>query len=151
MSGEILKKEKSCISARRNFFGGVGSEVHQGRAFKGSPRGGFRGVEPPYVGKVFKEFVKKQLKFYNFLKISKEISLFFKKIYRIFGGNLDKNLEMCICRGFGGEPPSLANLYKSEKKNQWKPAIFRIVLMEILPFFYKFLRNLSNFSRKLPQ
>ena len=50
------------INARRNFFLG-GSEVHQGRAWKGGRRVGGRGGwggEPPDAGEVFKIFVKNQ-------------------------------------------------------------------------------------------
>ena len=52
----------------------------------------------------------------------------FLKFCRIFGENLDKNLEtlkICIYIRCGERtPPTLANLKKSEQKNQWKSAVF---------------------------
>ena len=71
--------------------------------------GGFGGRSPPDAGEVFKKFVKKAMKNLQFFKeISRKFRAFFKsflKLYRIFGENLDinlENLEICICRGFGG-------------------------------------------------
>ena len=108
-----------------------GSEVHQGRACKGSPRGGFRGAEPPGRQRSFQKICKKINEKLQFLKDFQENFAIFSKIlwkfYRIFGENVDKNLEhleICIWRGFGGRsPPTLANLWKSAYKNQWKPWI----------------------------
>ena len=66
----------------------------------------------------------------QFLTIFKRISRFFQKLfkfYRIFGENLDKNLEnleICICMGLGGEPPDASEFMEIWEKNQWKPAIF---------------------------
>ena len=48
-----------------------------------------------------------------FLKFPRKFRDFFKiflKFYQIFGENLDKNLEyleICTCRGFGGQSPPL--------------------------------------------
>ena len=77
------------------------------------------------------------MKFRDFFKIFKILSH--------FGENLDKtleNLEICICRGFGGGALDACEFMES--CNFW------IVLMVILPFF-NFLRISSNLSRKLRQ
>ena len=86
----------------------------------------------------------------QFLKNCKEnfaIFSIFLNIYRIFGENLDKNLEICICKGFGSgaEPPN--------QKNQWieksmETCNYLIVLMKILPFF-NFLKNFIEFFAKI--
>ena len=76
---------------------------------------GVPGAEPPDAGG-FQKFCKKSMKNKQFLKkISRKFRDFLKnslKYYRIFGENLDKNLdknvenlEICISKGFGGEAP----------------------------------------------
>ena len=139
----------------QEFFLG-GSEVHKGRACKGGRRVvGSRGGAPGRR-RSFQNICKNiNEKFAIFKKVSREFlgfSIFFK-FYRIFGENLDKiqKIQKYAFGGGseGGSPRSLANLWKSEQKNQWKRD-FWIVLMKILPFF-QFLRILSNFSRKLSQ
>ena len=109
------KKLKEVISARRNFFRGGGSEVHQGRACKGVPGGG----APRRRRKMKFTKAMKNLQFFqNFQENFAIFSNLFLKFNRIFGENLEKNienLEICTCRRFGGRsPPTLANLWKSE-------------------------------------
>ena len=80
------------IGARRNFFAGR-SEVHQGRPCKGGAAWGVQGPEPER----FSKNCKKAMKILRFKKVFMEISRFFqlfKKLYRIFGENLEKNLEL---------------------------------------------------------
>ena len=117
----FITELNAILSARRNSFRG-GSEVHQGRACKGGHRvGGSGGLRPPDAGEVFQKSFKKINEKLQFFKIFKKISRFFQIFLRIlsnfcrkFGKNLE-NLEICICRGFGGlSPPTLANLLKSE-------------------------------------
>ena len=103
---------KLLISARRNIFRGGGSKVHQGRACKGGRRvGGSGGRSPPDAGEILQKFVKKALKKLQLFKNFQEKFAIFWKCYRIFGENVDENLEICICRGFGGgaEPPPEAS------------------------------------------
>ena len=70
----------------------------------------------------------KNLQFFQ--KFSMKFRDFPPKFYLIFGENLDKNLEICICRGFGGgNPPPDA----SEFMEIWVEKS-----MEILPFFQFF-------------
>ena len=58
----------------------------------------------------------KNLEFFK--NFSRKFRDFFKNqnnVYRIFGDNLMKNLEICIYREFGGRSsPTLANLGASE-------------------------------------
>ena len=64
----------------------------------------------------FQKMLKKQWKFYTFLKIyMKNFAIFenFLKFYRNFRENLGKILGIWICRGFGGRSPSkLAKILK---------------------------------------
>ena len=105
--------------APAEIFSGGGSEVHQGRACKGIRRVGGSGGGPPRTPE-FSKICKKLMENLQFFKkFSRKFRDFFKhflKFYRIFGEDLDKNLELCICRWFGGRspPPTLANLWKSE-------------------------------------
>ena len=101
------------ISARRIFFRGGGSEVHQGKACKGGHRvGGSGGLSPPEAEEVFQKFVKKQWKNYNFLYIFKKISRFFSKFFEIlsnvwrkFGQKVRKFRNMDLSGVRGAEPP----------------------------------------------
>ena len=79
---------------------------------------GVPGAEPPGRLRSFQKIVKKSMKNLQFAKkFSRKFRDFFKiflKFARIYE-NLDKNLEICICRGFGGQSPlTQANLWKSE-------------------------------------
>ena len=73
--------------------------------------GGSGGLSSPDAGEVFKNFVQNQWKIYNFLKNFQEnFEIFsnFLKFYRIFGENLDKNLEKlkyAFAGGSGGRDP----------------------------------------------
>ena len=99
-----------------------GGEVNQGRACSGVAAWGVPGAEPPGRRRSFEKNCKKineKLQFLN--KFQENFVIFSKnfwKFYRIFGENVVKNLEnleICICRGFGGRrPPTLANLWKSD-------------------------------------
>ena len=63
------------------------------------------------------------MKNYNFVKIFKKISRFFKifiKFYGIFGENLEtylENLEICICRGFEARCPRRKRIYGNLSRN----------------------------------
>ena len=90
--------------APAGIFSGVGeARPIKGGLVRGWPRGGFWGAEPPPQTPDFQKFCKKSMKMLQFFKkFSRKFSDFFKsflKFYRIFGQNLDKNLEMCVCRG----------------------------------------------------
>ena len=103
------------------FFRG-GSEGHQGRACKGLAAWAVTGGGAPRTLEKFSKNVYKineKLQFFkNFQENFAIFSKNFWKFYRIFGENVDKNLqklEICICRGFWGRsPPTLANLWKYE-------------------------------------
>ena len=105
----------------RKFFRGGGSEDHKGGLVRGSPSGGFRGAEPPGRLRSFQKIWKKSMKKLQFLKNFQENFAILKiwfNFYRIFGEDLDRNLEnleIRVCRGFGGlRPPTPANFWKSE-------------------------------------
>ena len=78
------------ISARRNFSGREGeARSTKGGLVRGSPRGGFRGAEPPDAGEVFKKFTifkKFEGNFAIFSKFFKVFSNFWGK----FGGKMRK-------------------------------------------------------------
>ena len=61
----------------RDFFRGEVRST-RGGLVRGSPRGGFRGAEPPDAGEVFKKFVKINEKFSNFFKFPIKFRDFFK-------------------------------------------------------------------------
>ena len=70
-------------------------------------------------------------------------SKFFFKFYRIFGENLDKNLEnleMCICTVSGAEPPDASEFMEIWVEKSMENWNIWIVLMENL-HFSKFLKN----------
>ena len=76
----------------------------------------------------------------QFLKIFKEISRLFQKLFKIssnfwqnLGNNLE-NLEMCIC-GSGAESPDASEFIEIWVEKSMKTCYFSIVLIEILPFF----------------
>ena len=100
----------------------------QRRARKGVAAWGFQGTELPGRRRSFQKRSKISMKNLQLYKIfASKFRDFFKgflKLYRIFGENSDKVLEMCICRGLVAAAPTLANLWKSQQKNQWKPANF---------------------------
>ena len=131
------------------FFGG--SEVHQGRDCKGGRRVGGSGGGAPGRRRSFQKIWKKSLKNLQFLKNSQEnfanFSIFFK-FYRIFGENLDTNLEnldICICGGSGAEPPDASEFMEIWIEKSTETCNFCIVLHEFLPFFQIFKRILSSF------
>ena len=141
------------ISARRNFFQGGRSEVHQGRPCKGGHRvGGSGGAEPPgrrrSSPKICKKAKKKITIFFKFQENFAIFSKIFWKFYRIFGENLDKNLdnlEIFICRGFGGGAPRRSRNYGNLSRKINGKLKFWIVLMENFAIFSKFLKNFIEF------
>ena len=76
------------ISARRNFFRGG-----EARSTKGGLVRGVAAWGVPDAGEVFKKFVKKAMKNLQFFQNFQENFAIFLKFYRIFGENLEKNLE----------------------------------------------------------
>ena len=85
----------------------MGSEVHERRVVRGSPRRESRGgVHPPPDAVGFNNFFKKQRKIYKFLIIFIENLQVFPEIFsnfsRKFGQNFLKNYKCGFEEGFGG-------------------------------------------------
>ena len=125
---KIAKNALFTLAPAGIFRGGGGSEVHQGRACKGVAAW----VVPDGRRRSFQKNCKKiNEKFTFFKKFSRKFPDFFQKFFTIlqnfgrkFGENLRKFRNTHLQGVRGTKPPTLANLWKSEQKNQWKPAMF---------------------------
>ena len=135
-----FQSDNHIISARRN-FSREETWSTKGGLVSGSPRGWFRGRSPRTPEKLSNVLYKNKWKIYNFLKSFEENFAIFKKIFKIlshFWRKLDinlENLEIWICRRFGGRSPTEA----SEFIEIWveismETGNFCIVLMEFLRF-----------------
>ena len=80
----------------------------------------------------------KNLQFFTIFKKISRFFQFFLKFYRIFGENLDKNLEKCICRGLGAETLDAREVMEIWVEKSMKTNNFLIVIMEFLPFLQIF-------------
>ena len=106
----FYRDEWSCALAPAGIVFGERGEVQQGRTCKRGRRGvGSGGPRNPRMPeKCSKNLEKIQRKIYKFLKKFSRKNRDFFKIFLNFYRTLDKNLEnleICICRGSGAEPP----------------------------------------------
>ena len=121
------------ISARRNFFGG-GSEVHQGRAYKGVATWGARGKGgAPRRRRSFQKICKKAMKILQFFKkFSRKFSDFFKILSNFWRKFVQKFRKFRNMHLWGVE-----NFKKSYSKIQRKQTIFWKISWILREFFIK--------------
>ena len=85
----------------------MGARSTRGGVVRGSPRGGSGGGTPGRR-RTFQKICKKSMKNLQFCKKFVGNFAIFSKFDQIFVENLDnnlENLEICVCRGFGGGAP----------------------------------------------
>ena len=111
---------------------------------------GFRELHPPEAGELFKKFEEKSMKNVQFLKQLQGnfaiFSKFFLIFYRIFGEKLGQKFRHAFVGGSAAAPHILANLWKSEQKNQLKPALLdrshrKFVIFSIFKEVYRIFRE----------
>ena len=103
------------ISARRNFFGGGEVRSTRGRPVRAVAAWGVPGRSAPDAGEVFKKFVKKSMKNFQFFQNFQENFAIFFKIFLNFCRKFGKFRNIHLSRVQGAEPPrTLANFWKSE-------------------------------------
>ena len=139
-----------------DFFRGGGSEVQQGKACKGSPRGGFRGRSPPDAGEIFQKSVKKSMKklkiFKNFKKISRFFQNFFQNFIEFLAKiltKIQKSQKYAFVGGSGGGAPRRQRIYGNLSRKTNGKLKFLDSSNGTFPIFSKFLKNFIEFFAEI--